>query len=65
MIIEEKKSRENRRNVKNRRYLIKAMLDSIRMKNPNAFIVQAIQSKGDILKTMEQLKQNDNLYSRN
>lgn len=65
MIIEEKKSRENRRNVKNRRYLIKAMLDSIKMKNPNAFVVRAIQSKGDILKTMEQLKQDDNLYSRN
>lgn len=65
MIIEEKKSREQRRNVKNRRYLIKAMLDSIKMKNPNAFIVQAIQSKGDILKTMEKLKQDDGLYSRN
>ena len=64
MIIEEKKSREQRRNVKNRRYLIKAMLDSIKMKNPNAFIVKAIQGKGDILKTMEQLKQDDNLYSR-
>ena len=65
MIIEEKKSRENRRNVKNRRYLIKAMLDSIKMKNPNAFVVRAIQSKGDILKTMEQLKQDDTLYNRN
>lgn len=65
MIIEEKKSREQRRNIKNRRYLIKAMLDSIKMKNPNAFIVKAIQSKGDILKTMEQLKQDSNLYSRN
>lgn len=65
MIIEEKKSREQRRNVKNRKYLIKAMLDSIKMKNPNAFIVKAIQSEGDILKTMEQLKQDDDLYNRN
>ena len=62
MIIEEKKSREERRNIKNRRYLIKAMLDSIKMKNPNSFIVQAIQGKGDILKTMEKLKQDENLY---
>lgn len=65
MIIEEKKSREQRRNIKNRKYLIKAMLDAIKMKNPNAFIVQAIQSKGDILKTMEKLKQDDNLYIKN
>lgn len=65
MIIEEKKSRELRRNIKNRKYLIKAMLDAIKMKNPNAFIVQAIQSKGDILKTMEKLKQDDNLYIKN
>ncbi len=65
MIIEEKKSRENRRNVKDRRYLIKAMLDSIKMKNPNAFIVQAIQGKGDILKTMDKLKQDNNLYNKN
>ena len=64
MIIEEKKSREQRRNVKNRRYLIRAMLDSIKMKNPNSFIVQAIQGKGDILKTMEKLKQDENLYSK-
>ena len=40
------------------------MLDSIKMKNPNAFIVQAIQGKGDILKIMEQLKQDDSLYSK-
>ena len=65
MIIEEKKSREERRNIKNRRYLIKAMLDSIKMKNPNAFIVQAIQGNGDILKTMEKLRQNNELYNKN
>ena len=62
MIIEEKKSRELRRTYKNRKYLIGAMLDSIKMKNPNAFVIQAIQGTGDILKTMEQLKQDDNLY---
>ena len=65
MIIEEKKSREQRRNVKNRKHLIEAMLNSIKMKNPNAFVVQAIQSKGDILKTMAKLKQDDDLYDKN
>ena len=62
MIIEEKKSRELRRNVKNRKYLIEAMLNSIHMKNPNAFIIQAIQGKGDICKTIAKLKGDANLY---
>ena len=63
MIIEEKQSRELRRNVKNRRYLIEAMLNSISMKNPNAFIIQAVQSKGDICKTIARLKTDNTLYS--
>ena len=64
MIINEKKSRELRRNVKNRKYLIEAMLGSIAMKNPNAFIVKAIQSDGDICKTIAKLKKDENLYAK-
>lgn len=63
MIIEEKKSRELRRNVKNRKYLIEALLRSISMKNPNAFVIKAIQADGDICKTITNLKQDENLYA--
>lgn len=65
MIIEEKKSRELRRNTKNRKYLIEAMLNAIKMKNPNAFMIKAIQGKGDIRKTIANLKEDESLYIKN
>ena len=66
MIIAEKKSRELRRNVKNRRCLIETLLSSILVKNPNAFIVKAIQYEGekDIHRRVAKLKKDDNLYLR-
>lgn len=62
MIIKEKKSREERRSAKNKLYLISALLDSMLMKNPNAFVVKAINGKGDIVKIIEDLKQDNSLY---
>lgn len=62
LIVDEKKSRELRRNTKNRRYLIIALLQAIKIKRPDAFVTQANKAKGDILKTIAKLKQDDNLY---
>ena len=62
MIIKEKKSREERRSAKNKLYLISALLDSMLMKNPNAFVVKVINGKGDIVKIIEELKQDNSLY---
>lgn len=62
MIVAEKKSREERRSAKNKLYLISALLDSMQMKNPNAFVVKAINGKGDIVKIIEDLKQDNSLY---
>lgn len=62
MLLKEKQSREHRRRNKNRLILIQELLNSIYIKNPNAFIVRAINSKGDILKTIETLKEDDSLY---
>lgn len=62
MLLEEKQVRELRRKNKNRLILIQELLNSILIKNPNAFIVKAINSKGDILKTIEALKEDDSLY---
>lgn len=66
MIIAEKKSRELRRNVKNRRCLIETLLTSILVKNPNAFVVKAIQYEDDkdIYRRVAKLKKDDNLYLR-
>lgn len=64
MLLEEKKSRESRRNYKNRQYLIEALLNSILIKNPNAFVVKAINGKGDILKVIDELKQDEALFQQ-
>ena len=66
MIIAEKKSRELRRNVKNRRCLIETLLTSILLKNPNAFVVKSIQYEDDkdIYRRVAKLKKDDNLYLR-
>ena len=64
MIIEEKKNRELRRNIKNRKYLIQFLLDSILVKNPNAFMVQVISSDENVCKSISKLKREENLYVR-
>lgn len=64
MLLEEKKSREKRRNYKNRQYLIETLLKSISIKNPNAFVVKAINGKGDILKVIDELKQDETLFQQ-
>ena len=43
-------------------YLVQELLNSMSIKNPNEFVVKAINGKGDILKTMEELKKDVSLY---
>lgn len=67
LVVEEKKSRENRRSNKNRQYLIKGLLDGIIIKNPSQFIIRAVQRSKDytyIPKVMEELKQDESLYDK-
>ena len=59
---EVKEERETRRIIKNRMYLVQELLNSMSIKNPNEFVVKAINGKGDILKTMEELKKDVSLY---
>jgi len=66
LVIEEKKSREGRRNNKVRRQLIQGLLNGIPMKNPSAFVAQAIQRSKNfkyIPRVIEELKQDENLYA--
>lgn len=60
---EVKEERESRRIVKERMYLVKELLNAMLIKNPNAFVTQAINGKGDILKTIECLKKDKSLYA--
>ena len=68
MFIKEKKNRENRRSYKVRYYLIQCLLESITLKNPSAFIIQAIQRSKDftyVPRVIEELKNDSNLYCFN
>lgn len=60
---EVKEERESRRIIKERMYLVQELLNAMLIKNPNAFVVQAINGKGDILKTIENLKKDKSLYA--
>lgn len=65
MILEEKKSREKRRNVKNRYFLISALLDGILIKNPNQYVIQIIQKSKNLKYTprvVKELQADENLY---
>lgn len=61
-IYQLKQMAESRRIAKDRMYLVQELLNSMAIKNPNAFVVKAINGKGDILKTMEELKKDVSLY---
>ncbi len=62
LLLNEKENRDLRRNIKNKKYLIEALLDSILLKNPNAFIVQAVNSNEDVTRTIRRLKKDKTLY---
>jgi hypothetical protein len=62
MVIEEKKNRVVRRNIKNRKLLIQSLLDGISIKAPNAFVSQVINSDEDFKKKINKLKKNEVLW---
>lgn len=65
MVLEEKKSREKRRNVKNRHFLISALLDGILIKNPNQYVIQIIQKSKSLKyapRVIKELQKDENLY---
>ncbi len=64
LVLEEKKNRESRRNNKVRYYLIQGLLDGITIKNPPAFVAQAIQRSKDfeyVPRTIQELKKDESL----
>lgn len=63
-----KKNHERRRIAKNRYYIIKALLDSMLMKNPPQFVAQAIQRSKNfkyVPRILKELKQDESLYGIN
>lgn len=64
ILTEERNLLKNRRPQKNKLILIEAMLNSILIKNPSAFIGKAVQEKGDITQAIKELKKDEALYDK-
>lgn len=64
LIRAEKESRNDRRNVKNRRILIQSLLDGILIKSPLVFINKVIENGEPFDKTIEELKSDEKIWNK-